>query len=136
MNQKHLLRFIKKALKTETDTIVCLDKDKKPMTLRQVFQSMNLTAYELTVDMLDVHAVSSVAHKYIWLIRACNLPSYIFQTKIQHIINRLVCKLLLMEQSSNVLENIRKTFLNIIFTLYTFQSPQTPRARNKLMALT
>ena len=65
MNQKHLLRFIKKALKTETDTIVCLDKDKKPMTLRQVFQSMNLTAYELTVDMLDVHAVSSIAHKYI-----------------------------------------------------------------------
>ena len=65
MNQKHLLRFIKKALKTETDTIVCLDKDKKPMTLRQVFQSMNLTAYELTVDMLDVHAVGSVAHEYI-----------------------------------------------------------------------
>ena len=58
MNQKHLLRFIKKALKTEADTFVCLDKDKKPMTLRQVFSSMNLTAYELTVDMLDVHAVS------------------------------------------------------------------------------
>ena len=60
MNQKHLLRFIKKALKTESDTFVCLDKDKKPMTLKQVFQSMNLTAYELTVDMLDVHAVSIV----------------------------------------------------------------------------
>ena len=60
MNQKHLLRFIKKALKTESDTFVCLDKDKKPMTLKQVFQSMNLTAYELTVDMLDVHAVSTV----------------------------------------------------------------------------
>ena len=59
MNQKHLLRFIKKALKTEADTFVCLDKDKKPMTLRQVFSSMNLTAYELTVDMLDVHAVST-----------------------------------------------------------------------------
>ena len=58
MNQKHLLRFIKKALKTETDTVVCMSKEKKPMTLRQVFQSMNLTAYDLTVDMLDVHAVS------------------------------------------------------------------------------
>ena len=58
MNQKHLLRFIKKALKTEADTAVCLDWHKKPMTLKQVFQSMNLTAYELTVDMLDVHAVS------------------------------------------------------------------------------
>lgn len=60
MNQKHLLRFIKKALKTEADTVVCLDRDKKPMTLKQVFQSMNLTAYELTVDMLDVHAVSVI----------------------------------------------------------------------------
>ena len=58
MNQKHLLRFIKKALKTEADTAVCLSKDGKPMTLHEVFQSMNLTAYDLTVDMLDVHAVS------------------------------------------------------------------------------
>ena len=28
------------------------------MTLKELFQSMNLTAYDLTVDMLDVHAVS------------------------------------------------------------------------------
>ena len=27
------------------------------MTLRDVFESMNLTAYDITVDMLDVHAV-------------------------------------------------------------------------------
>ena len=60
MNQKHLLRFIKKALKTESDTQVCLSKEKKPMTLKELFQSMNLTAYDLTVDMLDVHAVSFV----------------------------------------------------------------------------
>ena len=59
MNQKHLLRFIKKALKTEPESVVCLSKDKKEMTLKQVFQSMNLTAYDLTVDMLDVHAVSN-----------------------------------------------------------------------------
>lgn len=58
MNQKHLLRFIKKALKTEGDDVVCLSKSKTPMTLKEVFQSMNLTAYDLTVDMLDVHAVS------------------------------------------------------------------------------
>ena len=64
MNQKHLLRFIKKALKTEGDTFVCLDKQKNPMTLKQVFSSMNLTAYELTVDMLDVHAVSGYFVKY------------------------------------------------------------------------
>lgn len=30
------------------------------MTLREVFQSMNLTTYDLSVDMLDVHAVSAV----------------------------------------------------------------------------
>ncbi len=30
------------------------------MTLRELFQSMNLTAYDLTVDMLDVHAVSLI----------------------------------------------------------------------------
>ena len=30
------------------------------MTLKELFQSMNLTAYDLTVDMLDVHAVSFV----------------------------------------------------------------------------
>ena len=58
MNQKHLLRFIKKALKTDTDMEVCKTKEGKPMTLKEVFQSMNLTAYDLTVDMLDVHAVS------------------------------------------------------------------------------
>ena len=28
------------------------------MTLKEVFESLNLTAYDLTVDMLDVHAVS------------------------------------------------------------------------------
>ena len=27
------------------------------MTLKEVFESLNLTAYDLTVDMLDVHAV-------------------------------------------------------------------------------
>ena len=65
MNQKHLLRFIKKAMKTEGDTFVCLDKQKNPMTLTQVFSSMNLNAYELTVDMLDVHAVSLYILNYV-----------------------------------------------------------------------
>ncbi len=61
MNQKHLLRFIKKALKTEADTEVCKSSRDggHPMTLRELFQSMNLTAFDLTVDMLDVHAVST-----------------------------------------------------------------------------
>ena len=29
------------------------------MTLKQVFESMNLTPYDLTIDMLDCHAVGS-----------------------------------------------------------------------------
>ena len=27
------------------------------MTLKEVFEALNVTAYDLTVDMLDVHAV-------------------------------------------------------------------------------
>lgn len=54
MNQKHLLRFIKKTLKNHADEVVTAGG----MTLKQVFESMKLTSYDLTVDMLDVHAVS------------------------------------------------------------------------------
>jgi AMP deaminase len=61
MNQKHLLRFIKKTLKNHADEVVTNSKGRS-MTLREVFQSMNLTSYDLTVDMLDVHAVSNYHH--------------------------------------------------------------------------
>lgn len=63
MNQKHLLRFIKKALKNNSDEIVTVTKGQQ-MTLNQVFQSMNLTAYDLTVDMLDVHADRNTFHRF------------------------------------------------------------------------
>ncbi|XP_057652881.1 AMP deaminase 2 isoform X3 [Diorhabda carinulata] len=63
MNQKHLLRFIKKTLKTNADEVVSITKE-GPMTLRQVFQSMNLTTYDLTVDMLDVHADRNTFHRF------------------------------------------------------------------------
>ena len=39
MNHKHLLRFIKKSLKTEGDRIVCKDRDKE-MTLKVMFISL------------------------------------------------------------------------------------------------
>merc|ERR1719158_2180052 len=45
MNQKHLLRFIKKTLKTDGDVPVCKAGDKQ-MTLKEVFESLNLTAYD------------------------------------------------------------------------------------------
>lgn len=60
MNQKHLLRFIKKTLKTNADEVVTVTKSGQKMTLQEVFKSMNLTTYDLTVDMLDVHAVSEI----------------------------------------------------------------------------
>ena len=36
MNQKHLLRFIKKRMKTSMDDIVCKDEQGNEMTLKQV----------------------------------------------------------------------------------------------------
>ena len=63
MNQKHLLRFIKKTLKTDGDVAVCKDGD-RVMTLKEVFESLNLTAYDITVDMLDVHADRNTFHRF------------------------------------------------------------------------
>ncbi|XP_063919158.1 AMP deaminase 2 isoform X2 [Zophobas morio] len=63
MNQKHLLRFIKKTLKNHADEIVTVTNG-KTMTLKEVFQSMNLTTYDLTVDMLDVHADRNTFHRF------------------------------------------------------------------------
>lgn len=63
MNQKHLLRFIKKTVKTNPDEIVCCNKGEK-MTLAEVFASLNLSAYDLSVDMLDVHADRHTFHRF------------------------------------------------------------------------
>ena len=58
MNQKHLLRFIKSKMKKSPDEVV-MHRDGKDLTLRQVFESINLTAYDLSIDTLDMH-VSTV----------------------------------------------------------------------------
>jgi len=63
MNQKHLLRFIKKCLKTDGDVGVC-KVGNKVMTLKEVFESMNLTPYDLTIDMLDCHADRNTFHRF------------------------------------------------------------------------
>ncbi|KAJ1785245.1 AMP deaminase [Coemansia sp. RSA 2399] len=55
MNEKHLLRFIKHKLKSEPDRVVIV-RDGKTLTLYQVFKSLNLTAYDLSIDTLDMHA--------------------------------------------------------------------------------
>lgn len=54
MNQKHLLRFIKSKMKKSPDEKV-LYRDGKLLTLKEVFESINLTSYDLSIDTLDMH---------------------------------------------------------------------------------
>ena len=54
MNQKHLLRFIKSKMKKCPDEVV-LERDGKLLTLTEVFESISLTAYDLSIDTLDMH---------------------------------------------------------------------------------
>lgn len=54
MNQKHLLRFIKSKMKKSPDEVVMF-RNGKHMTLKEVFESINLTAYDLSIDTLDMH---------------------------------------------------------------------------------
>jgi len=65
MNQKHLLRFIKHKLANKRDEEVLLDQSTgKPLTLREVFDKLNLSIYDLSVDTLDVHADSTTFHRF------------------------------------------------------------------------
>ncbi|CAO4365926.1 unnamed protein product [Caenorhabditis nigoni] len=63
MNQKHLLRFIKKKIKTEADTVV-LENNGTKVTMKEVFKKMGIDAYDLSVDMLDVHADRNTFHRF------------------------------------------------------------------------
>ncbi|KAJ0094328.1 hypothetical protein Patl1_16309 [Pistacia atlantica] len=63
MNQKHLLRFIKSKLRKEPDEVVIF-RDGKYMTLKEVFESLDLSGYDLNVDLLDVHADKSTFHRF------------------------------------------------------------------------
>ena len=61
MNQKHLLRFIKRAMKKYPGEVVHVERG-HGQTLMDVFENMNLTAFDLSVDTLDMHAVSPACH--------------------------------------------------------------------------
>ncbi|XP_035243903.1 AMP deaminase 2-like isoform X1 [Anguilla anguilla] len=63
MNQKHLLRFIKRAMKKYPGEIVHIEKG-KGQTLMEVFETMNLTAFDLSVDTLDMHADRNTFHRF------------------------------------------------------------------------
>ncbi|KAL1021123.1 hypothetical protein UPYG_G00009100 [Umbra pygmaea] len=55
MNQKHLLRFIKKSYQVDANRVVQQVKG-KDVTMKELFANLNLHPYDLTVDSLDVHA--------------------------------------------------------------------------------
>ncbi|CAE7109555.1 unnamed protein product [Rhizoctonia solani] len=63
MNQKHMLRFIKHKMKHHSDDKVIV-RDGKELTLREVFESLNLTAYDLSIDTLDMHAHQEAFHRF------------------------------------------------------------------------
>ncbi|PVH98175.1 AMP deaminase [Periconia macrospinosa] len=63
MNQKHLLRFIKSKMKRTPNEVV-LFRDGKELTLEEVFESINLTAYDLSIDTLDMHAHTDSFHRF------------------------------------------------------------------------
>ncbi|XP_012728493.2 AMP deaminase 3 isoform X2 [Fundulus heteroclitus] len=63
MSQKHLLTFIQERYKSDKDRVV-LEKDGIEMTLQEVFHYLNMDAYDLTVDSLDVHAGRQTFHRF------------------------------------------------------------------------
>ncbi|RKO92458.1 hypothetical protein BDK51DRAFT_15600, partial [Blyttiomyces helicus] len=63
MNQKHLLRFIKAKIKRSPDDLV-IYRDNQHLTLAEVFESLHLTAYDLSIDTLDMHAHKDSFHRF------------------------------------------------------------------------
>ncbi|KAI9439386.1 AMP deaminase [Russula earlei] len=63
MNQKHLLRFIKSKMKRCSQDVVIF-RDGAELTLQQVFESLDLTAYDLSIDTLDMHAHQDSFHRF------------------------------------------------------------------------
>ena len=81
MNQKHLLRFIKSKMKRSPDVSFSqfsfeglkifthvqdevIIRDGKKLTLKQVFESLHLSAYDLSIDTLDMHAHTDSFHRF------------------------------------------------------------------------
>jgi AMP deaminase len=77
MNQKHLLRFIKSKMKRSMDEVVMF-RDGKHLTLQEVFESINLTAYDLSIDTLDMHVRLPSQVSYLTLCTHFHAGSYRF----------------------------------------------------------
>ena len=52
MNERHLLSFIKSKLAVEPDTVVAM-REGRGITLKELFERLSLTAYDLSIDTLD-----------------------------------------------------------------------------------
>lgn len=67
---QHLLKFIKRKLREYPHDIV-IHRDGRYLTLKEVFESLNLSPYQLSVDTLDVHVICLLT---LILVNACSLP--------------------------------------------------------------
>ena len=63
MTQRHLLRFIIDRLDENSDEIVYKDSSGVEMTISQVFKSLNLTAFDLSLNTLDMTA-NNTFHRF------------------------------------------------------------------------
>ncbi|PFH35827.1 AMP deaminase [Besnoitia besnoiti] len=65
MQQKHLLRFIRKKYRTEPDTVVAKTRDGREQTLAEVFHSeVGIGAHDASIDHLNVHALGSCFQRF------------------------------------------------------------------------
>lgn len=63
MNEKHLLKFIKRMLRDNPDEVV-IERNGAPLSLKQVFESIELKPYHLSINTLDMHADKSTFHRF------------------------------------------------------------------------
>ncbi|KAJ1951238.1 AMP deaminase [Linderina macrospora] len=63
MTQTALAKFMKSKLENEPDRPVIV-RDGQTLTLKQVFESLNLTADDLSIDTMDMHAHNGAYHRF------------------------------------------------------------------------
>ncbi|KAK1148408.1 AMP deaminase [Aspergillus melleus] len=119
MNQKHLLRFIKSKMKKSPDEVV-LFRDGKHLTLKEVFESINLTAYDLSIDTLDMHEWDKLAA---WVV-----DNKLFSPNVRWLIQ--VPRLYDVYKSSGMMENFEQVITNVFQPL--FEVTKDPSSHPKL----
>jgi len=121
MNQKHLLNFIKNKLKTNGDMIVMKHQTKDPLTLKQVFDDMNLTPYDLSIDRLSMHAVRSIFFLFCFY---CLLIDFLLKNDQLRTVTHIVVLMFSVINSIQSANHVFETFsskLTIILMVYFLQ---------------